>query len=350
MNKLIIGSKRKVNIAILTILSINYGNRLQNYALQKILEKLGNNVVTLNRNKITFKAKIKKKIRKYIKNDKITYFNNFDRNIKWSKYTVSKEYVSKNIDKKFDMFVIGSDQIWNVNFDFISNIDFLTMIPKDKKISYAASFGISNISKDKQKTVGAWLNNIKKISVREYSGVDIVDQISNQKAIRVLDPTLMLYKEEWKKLEIKPNINLPKQYMIKYFLGDKEYESYIKKIAEKNNIIIIDVLDYEKYIGPAEFIYLFDHAEMIVTDSFHGSVFSFLFEKPFIIFERKGVKEDMTSRIDTFCQLFKLNYVRYSSKEFCLDKIYKADYTISKKILSEEREKSIKYLVDALNI
>ena len=264
-------------IAILTIVSINFGNRLQNYALQEVIKGLGYNVYTLNREKKTIFKKIKNRLRKYIRTDRLNNFIQFNKYINWAYETVSVDYISPNLSSKYDKFIIGSDQIWNTDFDFITDMDFLPMIEKKKKVSYAASFGVSSLPTNEVKHIGSMLSDIKCISVRENSGVDIVKDSCGREAQVVLDPTLLLPVQKWINIEKRPKIKLAHKYLVKYFLGDSEKDAYIDRIALDNNLQVIDILDSNVLVGPSEFVYLIHNSEMVCTDSFHASVFSFIF-------------------------------------------------------------------------
>ena len=309
-------------VGILTIVSLNLGNRLQNYALQQVLESKGFNVETILRKKENKKNKLKMYIRFLLKRDKYSSFFIFNRKIRWSKCVVSKEYTTPDIGKKYDYFVIGSDQIWNPEFKFCSELDYLPMVDKYKKLSYAASFGVSKIPKEREQEIGNLLNGLSHISVREQSGVEIVKQVANKEASLVLDPTMLLDKSEWEKIEKRPAKCATKKYLLMYILGENKFYDKIKEIAA--------------------FVYLIHHAELICTDSFHASVFSILFEKDFITFERANT--DMASRITTLCDTFGLQNHFFSNYHFEYDKVRNTDYSMVNKILEAERVKGYQFL------
>ena len=339
----------KNRIAILTICDMNLGNRLQNYALQDILKQLGFEVETIQRSSKGKIKKYKEYIRSYVKNDKYALYNKFNRKIKWSNSVISREFISSEINSKYDFFVVGSDQIWNITFDFITDLDFLPFIEKNKKVSYAASFGIDTIPNEKKEHIGKLLNDFSEISVRELSGVKIINGICNKHAELVLDPTLLVDKKTWKSIENRPRKFAKSNYLLKYFLGDDKSNKIIKKIADFYGWEIVDVLNNEFGVGPSEFLYLIDNASFICTDSFHASVFSYIYKRPFIVFNRIGQDEDMSSRLENFCTKFCLNQHRYESDCFSLTRILECDYENGYKILKNEKEKSINYLIKALD-
>lgn len=182
-------------------------------------------------------------------------------------------------------------------------MDFLYYTNKPK-ISYAASFGVSEIPDKLKKEYIDGLNSIDHISVRESAGKDIVEKLTEKEATVVLDPTLLLTKEEWKEL-INDRQEYTEKYVLTYFLDqpNKLNSQYIKDYAKQKGYIIknlVDIHDKELWVAdPSEFVNLFSQAEAIFTDSFHACVFSIIFEKYFEVFERNTELPSMNSRIDT---------------------------------------------------
>lgn len=152
-----------------------------------------------------------------------------------------------------------------------------------------------------------------KLSVREEAGAKIIKDLTGRDAEVLVDPTMMLTREKWLSIA-KEAPNKPKgKYLLTYFLGGvpSKYKRQIKNIAERNNLEIInlaDIRDKETYItGPSEFIDYINSCSILCTDFFHGTVFSILMEKPFIVFERMGTSSSMFSRINTLLDKFDLN-------------------------------------------
>ena len=182
-------------------------------------------------------------------------------------------------DRDFDYYLCGSDQVWNPLYHKPSY--FATFAAKEKRVSYAASFGISALPEQYACKYKDYLNDMQHISVREQTGAEIVQQLTGKDAISLVDPTLMLDKNNWKSISKKPKFNIESKYLLTYFLGtiSEETDSYIKKIAEENHLQIISLHkfaknDYWYYTGPSEFIWLIENASLVCTDSFHASVFS----------------------------------------------------------------------------
>lgn len=326
-------------IAIVTINSQNYGNRLQNFALQFILENLGYDITTLKRQNYdwSFKFKLKNYLHYIWKTNNTTQFFKFNKLIKWSKGIYSNNF--KYLNNKFDYFIAGSDQVWNPVYSFTgTELDFLTFAESNKRIAYAASFGVSKIPTEKVNEYKNKLEGFEKISVREDAGATIIQKLNGKQVPVVLDPTMLLTANQWRKIEKKPS-NMPSgKYTLVYSVESMSDE--LKRIVneERKKNLVIDVkkmLGKEFAVGPAEFLYLIDHADKILTDSFHGTVFSILFHTPFVICNRDGI--NMNSRIETLLNTCEL------SEEITEDSFANAD-----KILELKRKESIQFLKNAL--
>lgn len=328
----------------------NFGNRLQNYALQYSIEKMGCECDTIWF--CNFKEFIKEKIKKYafffIEKRKYLF-------LKFSKKNINtKYYFNNDISDKYDLFVAGSDQIWNYNFPNYDKNMLLMFSNKDKNISYAASFGVDNIVDEKKDEFIEGLKNFKKISVREDKGKEIIKNlIPNIDVDVVLDPTMLLNDEEWEKVINKPKNFKNKKYIFNYFLGNVSdiRKKQIEDFAKLYDCEIINVLNpNDKYYssGPSEFLYLEKNAFLICTDSFHSCVFAILFSRPFIVFDREDKEVNMNSRIETLLNKFKLQSHKYNNN--ISYKNLDCDYKEAYKILEEGRKKSKEFLKKALKI
>lgn len=360
-------------VGIITMIGNNFGNRLQNFALQEYLKKLKvqpetiyNNVYEIPKQKNTILS-IPKKIyiklkniflnKKYkkVNNERDNLFNNFNNKyMQFSKERVFEEYNLKKLYNKYDKFIVGSDQVWNPYAYRNKDIDFLSFSTKDKNSSYAVSFGVEKLNEQFEAIYKEGLKNFNYISVREDKGKEIVKKITKREDIEVLvDPTMLLTQEEWTKIEKRPSQLKDKKYILNYFLGEisKERKKEIEKVAKENDCVIINILDKNDpfYVsGPSEFLYLERNAFLICTDSFHSCVFAILFNRPFIVFNREDKSVNMNSRIETLLSKFKLENRYYKGK---IDKeLLKADYMEAYKILKEERKKSLTFLKKALDI
>lgn len=355
-------------IGIITINDFNnYGNRVQCYAVQEKLKELNfivENIYNVNKKKM-FISNIKRKIKKLLNynnarelDKRSERFKEFNKNIKFSNRKIINGKTNKNLNKEYNFFVVGSDQVWNPNFNTTSDADFLTFASDNKKIALSASFGISELPKNVVKDYKEKLNKFKKISVREEAGKKIIEQITDRTDVEVLiDPTMLLDEREWAKVSKRPEqldrIKKDK-YILNYFLGElsEKRKKEIERIAKENNCHIINILDKNDpfYItGPSEFLYLEKNAFLICTDSFHSSVFAILFNRPFVVFNREDNHVNMNSRIDTLLSKFKLENRKYNGKEITKENL-KHDYTEAYKILEKERKKSEEFLKKAFDI
>ncbi len=297
-----------MRIAIITFhRAINYGAVLQAYALGKYIEGRGGNVKIVDYNAEFYKkynlfyntknirAILSECLRAPIISIKKRKFIRFSRkHLQFTMEIDSQSDYWNEIEKDFDIFISGSDQVWNYEYIGLDGKYFLDFIKdKQKKNSYAASFGFDSLPKYKE-----WYKNkladFNNISVREKSGSDMIKKLLPQKDIAevVVDPTMLVPRAEWQKLEKKPRVAAGK-YVLLYLFGEQEelIESAISiaKSEKTNTIYICDGISknvdatYARGIGPEEWLYLVDHAETVVTNSYHGLMFSLLFNKSFFI-------------------------------------------------------------------
>lgn len=354
-------------VGIVTIYDLNnYGNRLQNYALQTYVEKYGMQVTTIKNDFYLNQALDKKNVLKNIymfqkryikfcinrlgKDKRLLNFIRFDRNVK-----KTKNFFWKNKKSVYDYYIVGSDQVWNPMLFRMTGFELLKFFNCNNKISYAASIGVNNIDEASGNSLKNELKKYKAISVRENAGKEIIDRLEIEKNVEVLiDPTMLLDAEEWDKVSNKPEIiKVDERYILNYFLGKLpvEWEKEIKRVAEENNCKIINILDEDDpyfISGPSEFLYLEKNAFLICTDSFHSSVFSIIYDTPFVVFNRKDKHASMSSRIDTLVSKFGLENRKFSGS--ISDDLLKCDYSNAKKILEKEKEKTRRFLCSALDI
>ncbi len=337
----------------------NFGNRLQNYALLKVLKDMGFDAYNIIDNNIilTFKNIIKKIIKgnqKGFDKNRQSNFKKFSNKMKEIKclYYTNKCKMPRNIESEFYRFIVGSDQVWNFDKKVVSKY-MLDFTNTDKKISYAASFGKSQVDKKLYSDLERGLNDFNFISVREEEGKKIIEDIIKRRDIEVLiDPTMLLSISEWNKVAQKPKQYSGEKYILNYFLGDlsEEKKNEIDRIAIENNCDVINILDKNsKYYdcGPSEFVFLIKNAFFVCTDSFHSAVFSFLYDKSFIIFDREQKNiENMNSRLNTLINKFNLEN-RYFTGKITENNLHH-DYTKSFEILEKERKKSYSFLSNAL--
>ncbi|WP_172623508.1 polysaccharide pyruvyl transferase family protein [Arabiibacter massiliensis] len=337
-----------MNIAILTIQDYNFGNRLQNYALQEAVRRMGHEVLSLRRSAVKMRA-LRKAVRRVIKDDYINAFDAFDVNITFSRDVVSKEFVSPSLNEDFGCFVIGSDQVWNPTFPTNSDLDYLPMVPAVKKVAYAPSFGVSKITSNRDH-ISDLLSGISHVSMREHAGAAIVNDLTGRNVPVVLDPTMLISVSDWAEVSKKPlSIDVGRPFVFKYVLGDDVNGPKIDAMTAELGLSLIDVMDKSLKLGPAEFAWLAANCEVVCTDSFHASVFALLNHRPLAIFERSDSEVDMSSRFDTLCTDFGLVGHRSSDPGFSLDSVMMHDWVDFESHLAARRRDSLNWLEGALD-
>lgn len=345
-------------VAIITIQSINFGNRLQNYALQETIKSLGYDVYTIRRERRQFNFKVLLEILKdwariVLGTRKGLYLRfNHDRIQFGKQYALANE-VEQGLGAEYDLFVTGSDQVWNPHYGYlVGTSDLLCFAEKCQKVSYAASFGVDSIPLEKKRYYEKALEDFKAISVREKTGAEIIRDLTGIDATVTLDPTLLLKKSQYQEIEKQPSHVPQGKYILIYLLGGKSdlFIKYIRTNPNMNGIEYFDILQSDASgrdiaMGPSEFIYMIDHSEMVLTDSFHATVFATIFHKPVRTFPREGI--DMSTRIITLASTLGLESNFTADGEFFID--YNVNYELIERYLNEEREKSIAFLKNALN-
>lgn len=356
-------------VAILTFHhTTNYGAVLQTYALQTVIEKLGNKctvvdyrcpLVESNFNKLHFYnfrnpfnyIKYRLNINYYL--EKFDNFNDFiDQNIKLTKTTYYNKKELLDLDFMFDKFVCGSDQIWNYKITDNDTTFFLDFIQNsDKKISYAASFGLQQIEDKYIDIYKRNLSTIKYISVRESSGKDIIKKLIDKEVNVVLDPTLLLKKEDWMKLNTANILN--NDFILVYELEKSdEMIEYAVKLAHEYGckVIVIssnrvnpinkDLISFQVNCSPKEFISYMVASRYVITNSFHGTAFSINLNINFTTFLLTK-SSHVNSRLINLLEIFDLTYRIYKTNFTTLPTI---DYNVVNEKLYQKRKSSINFL------
>ena len=357
--------------AILTFQqAINYGAILQLFALQKTIESFNEDVIVVNY--ISKKLESDYKNLKFNKGFKIflssvfTFIpfiirkNNFEK-FKKDKLKLSIALHNKRelmeFAKDYDYFIVGSDQIWNYSITNNDSTYMLDFVDGDKKIAYAASFGISEIPICLNEWYKNLLKDFKNISVREKQGNKIIKDLCGIEVPVVLDPTLLLNKQEWSLLAKIENVK--RGYILVYCIKKSKYIEKMSKflIKQKNlEVIVLNPRTKDIYnkssnsvAGPEDFVELFLNAEYVLTNSFHGTAFSINFNKKFLC-ELDSKPHNVNSRLESLLDLLNLQD-RIIKKENDLEKINdEIDYKRVNNILEIERKKSLGYLKTSLGI
>lgn len=349
-------------IAILTITNsgLNFGNRLQNYALQEAIMDCGVEVETIQSAKSVrgslILSVIRRTVKTVVKNDKRKrFFRKFNKKyIRFAQKIRYEQVNEKQFADRYDAFVVGSDQVWNPNFHFNSDFEFASFAPESKRYSYAASIGVSDIKEEQRARFIQNIKGMRTLSIREEDSIELIKRLTGREAMIHVDPTMLLDKEHYYWIEKIPPQGLPEKYLLTYFLGDllAEYKENIQKLADRLGLEVVALSEtkgtryYE--MGPQHFLYAMHHAEYICTDSFHGAVFSILYEKQFFSFVRTDKNVSMKNRIETLVN--KLGLQERLNNEMDLEVALKPiNYEKVNKIVDIEREKAKKYLDEICN-
>ncbi|MGJ8761391.1 MAG: polysaccharide pyruvyl transferase family protein [Polaribacter sp.] len=376
-------------IGIITIVHVNnYGAELQAFALQYKLNKLGYNAELINylfyKNpkfkstkksqpfiQLSLKQRVKEFVYPYFKTVKsLPYLkqkklrdNKFAEFHKlYTKQTNEINTIDKLYNTKFDydIYIVGSDQVWNPNTNINIEPYFLTFAPKDKlKVSYASSFGVNSIPLIHQEKYASLLGNLDKIGTREKTGVEIVKSISSKEAKWVLDPTFLLNKKEWSEFEVSEDIKKP--YLLMYVLTDSDYISNLaNQIAAKHSLQIVRICknafveDKSENViniidaGPREYLGLFAKASFVLTTSFHGTCFSVNFNIPFFTILKKN-KTNNSRQIDLLADLGIKDRILFLDDKVSYKDAMSIDFTEVNIRLEKNRANSLNFLTDAIS-
>ncbi len=328
----------------------NYGMLLQAYATQQLLEEQGYKTeiihyIAQRKRGIRFNFglivygwnllihRLKRKptskpldeIHRHNKEERIKAANQF------RKDNLHNLVVYRGIDslkkagaENYDAVIVGSDQQWLPDIAF-TNFKTMRFVPDDVlKISYSASFGVSELPWYTRSAARQFLNRIDHIAVRENSGKRIVESISDKKATLVLDPTYLLTAEQWAhRFPVNHLVDSP--YVLCYFLGNNEDSKLAARAyADKAGMKLVTILSDESVSsidtsfadivitgkGPDCFLDLIRHAEYVMTDSFHGIAFSIIHNRQFFAFYRNKStdKNSRNTRIDNILEMFNVQH------------------------------------------
>lgn len=313
--------------------SCNYGGLLQAYALARVLNGMGHSAEQIcydaksyvdlrgnakktrsglrRRLSILSQAILQMRIKKGLKSRE-QKFAKFRERISHSEQVYSNESIVAT-NEIYDAFVAGSDQIWNPK-DY-DPVFFLSFANSEKiKMSYAASISQGQLDENQQKLFKEHLKDFDAVSLRE-NDAHLIQNLSPVDVEWVLDPTFILSKEEWD--EVAAPRMIDEKYVLCYILGkDENIRNVAKEFAKKKNLKLVTMPhlnglfeksdsgfgDKQVFASPEEFISLIKNAEYVITDSFHATAFSTIYEKEFFVFHRSGFK-GMASRIESILSI-----------------------------------------------
>ena len=355
-------------IAILTFLKANnYGALLQAYALKQTLVKLGHCAQMINYHSPKYEAKVCNLSRSGFSIRWVKQILKFPAT--WYRHRPFASFENKylqdmppvfydtlpSLANKYDLFITGSDQVFNPHLTWNDDRYFLSFCTdKTKNASYAASFGFElNDFTDQEKTfIQHNLAQLQSLSVREQQGKEIIQTLAPERDVQVhLDPSLLLTKEDWKK--VAKNRSHAQPYGLVYLLmgRDEAFIQYARKVAQEKNLRLLFITSHStlartmtgEYITPTveEWVGLFLNAQCIFTNSFHGLAFSINFNKPFMVGSFNPAWP-AASRLNSLLNIVGLQHRKFNSNSssFCEEEDWEA---VNKK-LEQERQKAFDYL------
>lgn len=301
----------------------NYGGILQNFALQQVLKRLGHHPVTLD-------YVSRKSLFRYLWRRCILYFFSGKKRSFWAYKKVRKRqgqmevfvnkyievtspvfrYTSNLVDQyRLEAVITGSDQVWRPSYNKYLEDMYLRFVirPDVKKLAYAASFGTEDWEYTSRQRVrcARLAKQFKAVSVRETSGISLCKENLGVDALETLDPTLLLDQEDYIALcrEVVSSVSSP--FLVAYVLDvTEEKEEFIRNIAQKKGLEVqLFSAGQTASLSMEEWLAMYRDAAYVVTDSFHGTVFSILFNKPFVVL---GNVERGMSRFHSLLQKFSL--------------------------------------------
>lgn len=378
----------KQKIAILTQpLDMNYGGIIQNYALQKVINDLGYQPMTVNRVPENPNSKFKILISGYknflfrnvFRSKKVKYMDNKQIAVHQKRFIKENIILSPTVattndlityfkNENFQAVIVGSDQTWRPSYSpniYNYFLDFLENDDRIMKLAYATSFGTSDweFTDDETKRCVQLVQQFDGVSVREESAVEMTQKYLNKESVWVLDPTMLLNKSAYQKL-IDGRRQPKRTGIYSYILDDtEEISAFIdsaQQILEMNhftnqpkirnkNKTSTNVVDYQ-YPTLEGWLQGFEEADFIITNSFHGTVFSIIFNKPFITIVNK---ERGASRFYSLLGKFDLKDRIIETAELSTEKLeklahQKVNFEHANKKLKEMKQESLSFLLNSL--
>lgn len=281
----------------------NYGATLQAFALQEYVEKLGGRAEVIDHMRVCNEAHRQIDLKDFSKGNLLMMpykrslekgYSNFEKFYKehmhmGRRYDSDEELLAD--PPEYDVYISGSDQVWNPRY--IREKFYLTFAkPGKKRISYAASLGVSAIPEESKPVLADFLKQMDGISVREAPGKAMIEELTDKKVNLNCDPIYLLDRDTWRSYE-KPVSGVEEGYILCYMIYKPAWlNTWLKALKKKTGkkIILVGLngfrpVVHDKFIrsaGPCEFLWLIDHADAVVTSSFHGTAFSLMFGKPVI--------------------------------------------------------------------
>lgn len=353
----------------------NYGSVLQAFALQEILKSFCNDVEIINYRPKYLENQYKMiSVSIYFKYNGIVnkflhfgwrivmFFERYKKYKKFENFINTKYNLSQRFSKieeiekaklTYDILFCGSDQIWNTDitegFDKVFYLGFNNTACL--KASYAASIGKKSIDKIYKNDYKKYLNKFNFLSLREESSLNLIKKYTDKKISICLDPTLMISDNAWYQLSLNSKLSIKKKYIFVYILEENfDMVKIVNKISSYLNLQVISISKKKRFIneqlftsaGPEDFLYLIKNSSFVVTNSFHGTVFSLIFKKQNCIIPHKitgNRLSDLMKKVGLDARVF------YKYEDFDLNEVMNPiDYNKVFKNIENEKKLSHKYI------
>ncbi|MFE5670500.1 polysaccharide pyruvyl transferase family protein [Agromyces sp. NPDC056523] len=356
----------------------NYGNRLQNYALQEVVRGLGWDPETLrNRPPRWDPALLGPRMLHELRHDPADVADRLVARVRRrpSRDAASapeflgqrraaiaafaRDHIASSMEafsdrpttywgERYSAVIAGSDQVWNPTYRRAQGIDFLDFAPESRRVAYAASFGVERVPGFLRSRYRTWLRGIPHLSVRESAGRRIVADLTGAEVPIVLDPTLLVEPAVWDRLTAaRPRI-VSEPYALRFFLGAPtvEQDVWVRRYASDEGLAVVDLHDLDDArfaeVDPAGFVASIARAEVVITDSFHAGIFSLLHRRPLILrtrFERDARWNELLRQHDLTTRATGIDGLRALAD---------VDWTGSEQSRDDLRIASLRFLREAL--
>lgn len=351
----------------------NYGAVFQAEALQSIIETLGYDCEIIDYHNPQVEAqynfkpiRLDKELIKNLKANlvllpfitkKKTNFQSWINGYKKTSYTTKEEL--RDLAESFDKIIVGSDQVWNMKCHGADESFFLDFARDQQKIAYAASFGTHELPQEYLSLYQRHLSAFSSISVREKRGIEIVNDLIGVKVSCTMDPVLLVGRDHWEKKASNFNLKIP--YIFVYQLGhSNDVNQYVRGLRSKLKFPVVFITGHignmvhyrisdKNYssASPEDFLSLIEGASYVVTNSFHATVLSLMFHKPFSVVAEGGSEAAYNSRIYSLLSSYGLESRIYSKfdagqfeKDVCFD--------LYDEVIESDRKRSIEFLKESI--
>ena len=358
-----------MHVGIVTIANrMNYGQRLQNYAVEQIISELGHipetimmgsSIFLTPRQRAVLRCNILFKRGLYKTGKRALLFDRFQRR----QMHFSKDVFPDGDFDRYDCIVCGSDQLWNFSYSYLEehkDFYFATFFPSSKpRIAFSASLGTDHLTDEQMRYIAGQVNSMKAVSVRESSSARLLRPLCSEPIEVTVDPVFVLPRKKWAALGEKPDfLRKDEPFILTYFLTTPSAQAQLclQKLSEETGLRVVSLLgdwyhdgDNDAFygMGPENFIYLMENSTVTLTDSFHACAFSCIFQRPFRWFPRTDGLE-MNCRIENIFSLFSLGDWAIGNAAEPADHYTYACYDTYNSVIDAEREKAMRFLQRAL--